>query len=233
LLNTQLCMSSAYHAQTDDQTKRINQCLKAYLRCAVSSTPKQWLKWLALAEIWYNSSYHSSLQCSPFKTLYGTEPSFGAIPVLSNGENDSVNATLIERQQFLELLKQHLTKAQNRMKAIANVKRLERVFQIGGLVLLKLQPYAQSTVVNRPCPKVVIKYFGPYKIVAKIGAAAYKLELPENCQVHPVFHVSQLKPYTTDYTPTFIPLQAVVEPDTTCRGQLGKDKRKENNMYKN
>jgi hypothetical protein len=27
------------------------------------------------------------------------------------------------------------------------------------------------------------------------------LELPENSQVHPVFHVSQLRAFTTDYTP--------------------------------
>jgi E3 ubiquitin-protein ligase DOA10 len=40
LLNTQLCMSSSYHAHTDGQTERINQCLEAYVRCAVSSTPK-------------------------------------------------------------------------------------------------------------------------------------------------------------------------------------------------
>jgi hypothetical protein len=69
LLNTQLCMSSAYHAQSDGQTERINQCLEAYLMCATSYTPRQWLKWLPLAELWYNSSFHTSLKCSPF-TLY-------------------------------------------------------------------------------------------------------------------------------------------------------------------
>jgi hypothetical protein len=40
LLQTKLCLSSAYHAQIDDQTKRVNQCLETYLRCAISSTPR-------------------------------------------------------------------------------------------------------------------------------------------------------------------------------------------------
>jgi hypothetical protein len=157
-------MSSAYHAHIDGQTERINQYLEAYLRCVVSSTPKQWLKWLPLAEIWYNSSYHSSLHCSPFKALYGTDPSFGATPIMSNTENDSIKATLFERQQFLELLKQHLTQAQNRMKAAADGKRSDRVFQVGELVLLKLQLYAHSTMVNRPIPKLAMNFLGHIRL---------------------------------------------------------------------
>jgi hypothetical protein len=49
-------------------------------------------------------------------------------------------------------------------------------------------------------------YFGPYKILERIGIAAYKLELPVDSKVHPVFHVLQLKSYTTDYSLAFQPL---------------------------
>ena len=74
LSDTQLSMSSSYHPQTDGQTERLNQCLEGFLRCTVHACPRQWFKWLPLAEYWYNTSFHSALQLSPFEVLYGHPP---------------------------------------------------------------------------------------------------------------------------------------------------------------
>ena len=41
--------------------------------------------------------------------------------------------------------------------------------------------------------KLSPKYYGPYKVLQKIGTMAYKLEFPASLRVHPVFHVSCLK----------------------------------------
>jgi hypothetical protein len=41
LAKVNLSMSSAYHPQSDGQSERVNQCVETYLRCFVSSVPKQ------------------------------------------------------------------------------------------------------------------------------------------------------------------------------------------------
>jgi hypothetical protein len=121
---------------------------------------------------------------------------------------------LTERAAQVEILQRNLTAAQLRMKKYADRHRTEQEFQVGAQVLLRLQPYAQKSVVNRPFPKLAYKFFGPYSILERIGAVAYRLDLPASSKIHNVFHVSQLKDYTPDFTPVFKDLPTLPALDT-------------------
>jgi hypothetical protein len=125
-----LTTSTTYHPQTDGQSERVNQCLEMFLRYAVYQAPKKWKKWLPQAELWYNTSHHSSLQCSPFKALYGYEPHMIPTPATTS-TNASVTEWANEREAHNDLLRQHLLQAQNKMKLKADKNRTHREFQVG------------------------------------------------------------------------------------------------------
>jgi hypothetical protein len=75
-LGTKLQFTTAY-PQTGGQSERVN-----HMRCFVHDNPKQWRRWLPLAEFWYNATYHSSMGTLPSKALYGCEPNLGVLHVL-------------------------------------------------------------------------------------------------------------------------------------------------------
>ncbi|XP_050908703.1 uncharacterized protein LOC127122406 [Lathyrus oleraceus] len=106
-----------------------------------------------------------------------------------------VDELVSQRQSMLNIIKENLTKAQLRLRSQADSHRQERIFMEGEWVWLKLQPYRQSSPRDQTSPKLAKRFFGPYQIKRVIGTITYELMLPPESRVHPVFHVSKLKPF--------------------------------------
>nr|GFA07989.1 reverse transcriptase domain-containing protein [Tanacetum cinerariifolium] len=70
-LGTSLDMSTAYHPQTEGQSKRTIQTLEDMLRACVIDFGKGWVNHLSLVEFSYNNSYHASNKAAPFEAFYG------------------------------------------------------------------------------------------------------------------------------------------------------------------
>lgn len=188
-----LCMSSSYHPQSDGQIERVNQCLETFLRCFVNACPTKWMDWLSSVEFWYNTSPHTSIGFSPFEALYGYTPKTLVLFSLDMAATPDVATWVQDKYTMNQLIRQHLHRAEQRMKKQADRYRTERTFSVRDSVYLKLQPYVQSSLAPRSNQKLAFKFFGPYKILAKVGSVAYKLQLPSSAAIHDVFHVSQLK----------------------------------------
>ena len=193
LQGTKLKMSTAYHPETDGQTEVLNCTVETYLRCFSSEQPKTWVDFIPWAEYWYNTSFHTAAQSTPFEIVYGRPPP--TITRFIPGETlvEAVAQDLMDRDEALKQLKHHLERAQSLMVKHANNHRRPHDINVGDWVYLKIRPHRQGSMPPRLHPKLTARFYGPYLVVRQVGAVAFQLQLPSEARIHPVFHVSQLK----------------------------------------
>jgi hypothetical protein len=110
------------------------------------------------------------------------------------GERALVGPALIkEAEERVADIREKLKAAQSQQKSYAYKKRREASFNPGDCAYLKVSPI-RGTRRFQVHGKLAPRYIGPYKVLKKVGAVAYQLELPEEMSdIHPVFHVSKLR----------------------------------------
>ncbi len=196
LLGTKLAMSTAAHPQTDGQTERANRTLEDMLRGFVSPKQKDWSSYLALVEFAYNNSKQASTLHTPFFLNHGRHAHTPFSSALATHAKVPAVTTFLEGiQQALADAQANMNAAQQRQKFYADAKRREHQFKVGDQVLLTIRPQQLPPGVSS---KLHAKYSGPFLIIAAVGSNAFKLDLPPTVNIHPVFHVSQLKQFLCD-----------------------------------
>ena len=53
-------------------------------------------------------------------------------------------------------------------------------------------------------------FYGPFQVVARVGAVAYRLRLPDNAKIHDVFHVGLLKKFVGTPPTELVQLPGIV-----------------------
>ncbi|KAK3029157.1 hypothetical protein RJ639_039712 [Escallonia herrerae] len=200
LFGSQLSMSSSYHPESDGQTERFNSMLEEYLRHFVSATQKNWVKLLDVAQLCFNSRKSSSTGKSAFEIVNGQQPLLPhTVNVPNAGKSPRAISFSEEWRQNIDLAHSYLEKAARRMKKHADKNRRSQEFNVGDKVMVKLLQQDRKFLRGRDS-RLLQKYEGPLTIVKKIGKMAYKVDPPHwwSRQLHPVFHVSILKPFYED-----------------------------------
>nr|GEV27080.1 hypothetical protein [Tanacetum cinerariifolium] len=158
----------------------VNRCLEGHLRCMTEEPPKEWSKWLPLAELWYTTNYHTATKTTPFEVVYSQPPPIHVPYFGGVSKVDAVDRSLVARENAIEVLKFHLFGSQNRMKQQADKGRSERTFDVGDMVLLKPQPHRQVTLRHDIQYKFSPRYDGPFTL------KKFKGEITDGVQVTPL-----------------------------------------------
>nr|GEU39342.1 putative reverse transcriptase domain-containing protein [Tanacetum cinerariifolium] len=204
-LGTDISMSTAYHPETDGQSERTIQTLEDMMRACVIDFGKCWVKHLPLCKFSYNNSYHASIKAAPYEAPYGRKCR-SPVCWAEVGEAQLTGPELIqETTENIVLIKQRIQAAQDRQTSYADLKRKLMEFEVGVRFMLKVSPWKGVVRFDKRNPR----YVGPFKVLAKVGKVAYRLELPQELsKVHHTFHVSNLKKCYAD-EPLVMPLEGI------------------------
>lgn len=103
-----LCLSTAFHPQTDGQLEAVNKTIAMYLRYLTGDRPRSWLEWLPWAEYCYNTAYHSALKTTPFQVVYGHPPPALVPYQPASARTATVDEMLQDRDAFLQEVRERL-----------------------------------------------------------------------------------------------------------------------------
>ncbi|XP_013614867.1 PREDICTED: uncharacterized protein LOC106321097 [Brassica oleracea var. oleracea] len=132
------------------------------------------------------------------------------------GERREIEPAMVqETVEKVEMLKVWLKEAHDRQKSYGDKRRKDLEFQVGDLVYLKMRIF-QGGSTTRKLKKLKPRYMGPYSVLERIGAVAYRLDLSEELSdFHDVFHVSVLRKVVRE--PKLILLQPPSDLDRNLR----------------
>jgi len=194
-LGSERRLSTAFHPQTDGQTKRTNAILEQYLRAYINYQQDDWCGYLPLAEFAYNNGYQETIKNTPFFANYGINPEYEMISHLIQGKQTKPEEMTCSH----ESLRNEMVAAQLQQKEYYDLRRKPNPnLQSGDMVWL----LPRNIKTTRPSKKLDYKQIGPFKILAKIGTSAYKLALPPSMTIHNTFHISLLEPYQDNRFPS-------------------------------
>nr|GEU48200.1 putative reverse transcriptase domain-containing protein [Tanacetum cinerariifolium] len=171
MVNTQLNFSSAYHPQTDGQTKVVNRSLDSLLRCLVGDNVKAYDQKLCQAEFVHYHAVNRSTGFSPFQDFV-------------EGLHD-----------VHKVVRDNLVHANSKYKQDADQKRWHVDFEIGDFVWVVLTKDRFSVGEYN---KLSAKKIGSLEFVEKMNSNAYLLMLPSHIRCSDVFNVKHLLPYHGD-----------------------------------
>lgn len=195
--------TTSYHPSCNGLTERLNKTLADMLSKYTNTKQTDWDEYLPHVTFAYNSARQDTTKYSPFMLVYGREP---ILPTEANlmEPNDSQDAHKIREKALAvrNMAAENINKKRATDKVRYDEKHRHLEFKEGDLVKV----FTPIRKVGRS-EKLLLRWFGPYKIVRKIGEVDYEIQKgPTKSSKKEVVHVSRILPYNDPWTPEVVPV---------------------------
>ena len=222
ILGTKVKLTTAYNPNVDGQTEVMNQYIKQRLRPFCSFYQDNWGRLLPLMDIAQLTLPHESLgRISPFEVLNGFQArsSFDLVnPEPPQSATERLNREDALRiasraQEVVKFAQSSIATQQAKMKRLADQRRRPVDWKVGDEVMISTRNWKM----DRPSRKLSDKWYGPVKVLEKVGES-WRVQLPPNWSIYPVFHSHSLRKHTSNPLPGQIqeppaPIQVLPDQD--------------------
>ena len=190
-------MSTAFHPQTDSATEQMNRSVGQIFRSAISADQTDWVDQTPFVEFTINSSINETTGFTPFKLNYMRLPHI--LPKIQFG--GVVHKGI---REFIESVVQNLNNMYDVIIACRVFQKVqadkhwnaEPDIKVGSKVFITTKDLALP---KERAGKFLPKFIGPYLVLdTDLKVSIYRLDLPvkmKTWNIHPMFHVSRLRPY--------------------------------------
>ena len=199
-IGTSICLSTSRHQRTDGQTERMIAHIQDMLRIGVDYRQSNWARLLPRIVFTLNSTVARSTGFSPFFVERGREP---LLPLDRDAAIRSSTNQREDTQEFLARIwdiesrvHEKLLRASEWSAKAGNTKvREASSFQPRDKVWVSTNGITMPWDKDRRSKKLTARYYGPFEVIRQTSPVTYELKLPQASNIHPIFHVSLLKPY--------------------------------------
>lgn len=95
-------------------------------------------------------------------------------------------------RELHEQVKRILDEATQKLKSKMDANRKDVQFEVGDWVLVHLN---KARLIKGIPTKLQMRRIGPCKVLAKYGSSAYKIDIPQDLEIYPIFNVKYLIQY--------------------------------------
>ena len=185
-LGTKLRMSTTYHSQTNEQTKKTNQSLKQYLRHYVNSAQTNWVKLLFMAQLTLNAKVSNITKITPFFANHGRESNLFEKP-----RNQVSIKIAIAKSDAIKAIQENISKMQKKSTNYQNKKKkMTPLLKEGNKMYLLTKNLKINKRRSKKLNHVKVESFFIKVVKERMN---YELNFLNDARIHLVFHISLLK----------------------------------------